>query len=72
MSKYNEDLDYLIKDVDISRAELEEIIAEADKIISNDSSEKDKLIEPYLKKVQCLHKLEKYVKAKNLLINYWN
>ena len=33
MSRYNEDFDYLIQDVDISKKELEEIIAEADKVI---------------------------------------
>jgi len=34
MSKYDTDLDYVILDIDISREELKEIEAEADKIIS--------------------------------------
>jgi len=67
MSRYNEDLDYLIRDVDISKAELEEIIVEADKIISDKKTEKDKLIEAYLKKVQCLQKLDKYAESKEFI-----
>ena len=67
MSKYNEDLDYLILDVDISRAEVDEIIAEADKIISDENSKKDKRIEAYLKKVQCLQKLKKLDESKKLI-----
>ena len=67
MSKYNEDLDYLILDVDISKAELNEIIVEADKIIVDNNSERDKLIEAYLKKVQCLQRLEKYTESKEFL-----
>ena len=64
MSRYSEDLDYLWKDIDISKEELEEIIDEADKIISNKNSESDKLVEAYLKKVQCLQKLEKDAESK--------
>ena len=67
MSKYNEDLDYLIRDVDISKEELEEIIVEADKIISDANTGKDKLIEAYLKKVQCLQKLNKCVESVELI-----
>jgi len=69
MSRYHENLDYLITDVDISKAELEEIISEADKIISdtNSENEKSKLIEAYLKKVQCLQKLDKYSESKEPL-----
>jgi len=66
-SKYNYDLDYLFQDVDISKAELEKIIDEADKIISNANTEKDKLIEAYLKKVQCLQKLNKYPESKEFI-----
>jgi len=69
MSKYNEDLDYLITDVDISKTEIEEIIAEADKIISDDNREKEKIIEAYLKKVQCLQKLKKYAESKGFIDN---
>jgi|GEM_PF-2048769 len=64
MSRYNEDLNYLITDVDISKTELEEIITEADQIISDTDSERDKLIEAYLKKVQCLQRLERYAESK--------
>jgi hypothetical protein len=67
MSRYNEDLEYLIQDTDISKEELEEIIVEADKVISDTSSEKDKLIEAYLKKIQCLQKLDKYNESKEFI-----
>jgi tetratricopeptide (TPR) repeat protein len=67
MSKYNEDLDYLTKNVDISEEDLNEIIVEADKIISDANSAKAKLIEAYLKKVQCLQKLDKYVESKEFI-----
>jgi len=63
MSKYNTDLDYVILDIDISREELEEIKAEADKIISENKKKKDEesnkiLAWAYLKKAQCRRKLE--------------
>ena len=67
MSKYHKDLNYLIKDVDISKTELEEIIIAADKIISDAGSKRDKLIEAYLKKAQCLQKLNQYVESKTFL-----
>jgi lipoprotein NlpI len=70
MSKYNEDIDYLIYliyGVDISKKELNEIIAEADRIISDTNSKKDKLIEAYLKKVQCLQKLDRYDDSKKII-----
>jgi len=57
MSKYNTDLDYVIIDIDISREELEEIKAEADKIISENKESNEKLAVAYLKKAQCLRKL---------------
>jgi lipoprotein NlpI len=66
MNKYNEDLDYLIQDVDISKVELAEIITKADKIISDVDSD-EKRIEPYLKKVQCLQKLNKYDESKEFI-----
>lgn len=60
MSKYSEDLDYLIMDVDISATEIDEIIIAADRIISGLESNAEKRTEAYLKKVQCLQKLNKY------------
>jgi len=57
MSKYNTDLDYVILDIDISREELEEIKAEADRIISENKESKENLAMAYLKKAQCLWKL---------------
>ena len=72
MSKYYEDLDYLIQDVDISKTELEEIIAEADKIISDTTSGRDKLIEAYLKKVQCLQKLNKFDDSRKIIYQLLN
>lgn len=67
MSKYNEDLDYLIKDDDISVDEINEIIAMADKIIFAPNSNKSKLIKAYLKKVQCLQKLDKCEESKEYI-----
>jgi len=67
MIKYNEDLEYLIRDLDISKTELEAIIVEANKIISDANSEKDKLIEAYLKKVQCLQKLGRGNESKEFI-----
>jgi len=67
MSKYNCDLDYLTCDVDISKDELNDIIAEADKIISDTNAEEDRYIEAYLKKVQCLQKLDKYAESKEFI-----
>jgi tetratricopeptide (TPR) repeat protein len=57
MSKYNTDLDYVILDIDISREELKEIMAEADKIISENKESKENLAVAYLKKAQCIRKL---------------
>ena len=67
MLKYNEDLDYVITGVDISKTELEDIIVETDKTIYDNDSGIDKLIEAYLKKVQCLHKLDKFAESKESL-----
>ncbi|MCL2186954.1 MAG: tetratricopeptide repeat protein [Treponema sp.] len=67
MSRYNENLDYLIQDVDISKEELIEIIVDADKIISEPNSEKEKLIQAYLKKAQCLQKLDKYDESSEVI-----
>jgi len=57
MSKYNIDLDYVIHNIDISYEELEEIKTEADKIISENKEKKENLAIAYLKKAQCLRKL---------------
>jgi len=57
MSKYDTDLDYVIIDIDISREELKEIKVEADKIISENKESKENLAIAYLKKAQCLRKL---------------
>jgi len=57
MSKYNTDLDYVILDIDISKEELKEIMAEADKIISENKESKENLAVAYLKKAQCLRML---------------
>jgi len=64
MTRYNCDIEYLNCDVDISKDELNNIIVEADKIISDINGEKEKCIEAYLKKVQCLQKLDKYTESK--------
>jgi tetratricopeptide (TPR) repeat protein len=58
MSKYNVDLDYAIPMIDISKEELNEIITEADKIISENSEDPKETAVAYLKKAQCLYKLE--------------
>jgi len=58
MSKYNVDLDYAIPLIDISVEELNEIIAEADKIISDSGKSSEELAIAYLKKAQCLYKIE--------------
>jgi tetratricopeptide (TPR) repeat protein len=58
MSKYNTDLDYTLPLVDISREELKEIIEEADKIISDNRGNSEELAIAYLKKAQCLQKLD--------------
>jgi tetratricopeptide (TPR) repeat protein len=58
MSKYNVDLDYAIPLIDISKEELNEIITEADKIISENNENLKELAVAYLKKAQCLYKIE--------------
>jgi tetratricopeptide (TPR) repeat protein len=56
MSKYDIDLDYVIYGIDITREELEDIKAEADRIILNDKESKGNRAVAYLKKAQCLRK----------------
>jgi len=58
MSKYNVDLDYAMPLIDISKEELNEIITEADKIISENKENPKELAVAYLKKAQCLYKIE--------------
>ncbi|MFP3043760.1 tetratricopeptide repeat protein [Treponema primitia] len=60
MSKYNQEINYLFVGTDISEEELVEIIAEADRIILENKETPEKIAEAYLKKSQCLQKLEKY------------
>ena len=43
MSKYNIDLDYVMFKIDISRNELKEIMAEADKIISENKESNENM-----------------------------
>ena len=57
MSKYDTDLDYVILDIDISREEIEEIITDADKIISEKKENNKNFAVAYLKKAQCIRKL---------------
>ena len=66
MSKYNLDLDYATPLIDISREELNEIISEADAIISENKRGDEELAEAYLKKAQCLQKLEEYTQFENI------
>ena len=61
MSKYNVDLDYTMPLIDISKEELNEIVAEADKIISDSRKSSEELAVAYLKKAQCLRKIEQCV-----------
>jgi tetratricopeptide (TPR) repeat protein len=60
MTRYNEDLDYLIIDADITGKELEEIIREADSILSGQGPDEEQKITALLKRTQVLQKLEKY------------
>ena len=57
MSKYDLDLDDPIVIMDLSEEELNEIIAEADGIIAENSTNPEKLTVAHLKKAQCLYKL---------------
>ena len=56
MSKYNIDLDYAIPGVDITTEELNEIMVEADSIITENKVNPEKLTQAYLKKAQCFGK----------------
>jgi len=62
MSKYDVDLDYAFPKIDISEEELNEIITEADKIISENKVNTEELATAYLKKAQCLQKLDQWVR----------
>jgi tetratricopeptide (TPR) repeat protein len=67
MSKYKLDINYLSPGFDISQEELEEIIVEADGIITKNKNVEnpEKRAEAYLKKSQCLQKLGKHVKSRD-------
>ena len=58
ISNYDLDLDYLIPAIDISEEELKAIIAEAESIIAEGKAGSEKLAMAYLKKAQCLQKIE--------------
>jgi tetratricopeptide (TPR) repeat protein len=64
MSKYNCDLDYLGLGYDISNEEINEIISEADKIINSNNTDPNTLSTAYLKKAQCLQKLDKFEESR--------
>jgi tetratricopeptide (TPR) repeat protein len=66
MFKYNLDLDYVIPAIDISQEELNEIISEADTIIKENKGNPEKLAVAYLKKAQCLQKLEELKENKEI------
>jgi tetratricopeptide (TPR) repeat protein len=54
MKKYDIDLDYVIRDVDITEDELVEIIREANTIIKNNKDNAEALACAYLKRAQCI------------------
>ena len=64
--KYFYDLDYQIPIIGLSRTELNEIIVEADTIIMESKEAKENLAVAYLKKAQCLQKLEEYNQFENI------
>jgi hypothetical protein len=67
MSKYNLEINYLLLGIDISPEELAEINAEADVIIAKNSENPEKTAETYLKKSQCLQKMERYEESRKPL-----
>jgi tetratricopeptide (TPR) repeat protein len=64
MSKYNLEINYLLLGIDISPEELAEINAESDKIIAKNTENPEKTTEAYLKKSQCLQKMERYEESR--------
>jgi len=64
MSKYECDLDYLVRGRDITNEEINEIISEADEIINSHNSNSDILSKAYIKKAQCLQKQGKFEESK--------
>ncbi|GHV17194.1 hypothetical protein FACS189493_4380 [Spirochaetia bacterium] len=56
MSKYNLDIPSLERGVDITDEEISEIIAEADRIITENKEKPGKIAEACFKKSQCLQK----------------
>ena len=57
-SNYDLDLDYVIPVIDISKEELKAIIAEAESKIAENKANSETLAIAYLKKAQCLQKIE--------------
>jgi tetratricopeptide (TPR) repeat protein len=69
MSKYKIDLDYAVYDVDISEEDIKSIIEEADGLILKEkNTEPIILAEAYLKKAQCLQKLNKFIESEDPII----
>ena len=65
MSNYNLDLDYATPNIDVSEPELKAIIAEADIIILNGNLSSEEIALAYLKKAQCLQKIEQNTTINN-------
>jgi tetratricopeptide (TPR) repeat protein len=65
MPRYNLDLDYVVPVIDITKEQLNEIIAEADKIISANGKNPKEQALAYLKKAQCLQKIEECTSVEN-------
>jgi tetratricopeptide (TPR) repeat protein len=64
MSRYNEDIDYHVKDIDITGEELEEIIREADSILTGQNPNPEQKTGALLKKAQALQKLDKFEESR--------
>jgi len=58
MSNYDLDLDYVIPVIDISEEEIKAIAIEAESIITENKADSENLAIAYLKKAQCLQKIE--------------
>ena len=58
ISNYDLDLDYIIPAIDISERELKAIISKAENIIAENRADSKTLAIAYLKKSQCLQKIE--------------
>jgi hypothetical protein len=60
-------IDCLLPGIDVSKKELNEVLAEAEKIITENREIPEKITEAYLKKSQCLYSLEIYREFAKLL-----